>query len=276
MLCLLEHKLQEQGASSDEARAGLEKLADGFGYDATWTFSPRAGLDGLVVLVKRSSGDLVTPPTEPRLASEPCVHERRLLHVELHDLHILLVYAPNSGRPGRLAFRTDEWEPSVRDLIRRLQSSNSPATKPLLLQGDLNVAHVRALDAWGSTLAEFGGGKASGRTPQEAAAFDKLLSECGLLDGFRALHPSERSATCWAQKKTGQPLQREFWKRYDYAVVSKQLVVAPGGGGEAMGGPPGLRLVDVRHLDGAFEGGRPDHVPVESIFERARVRARSV
>ena len=33
MLCLLEHKLQAQGASSDEARAGLEKLADDLGYN---------------------------------------------------------------------------------------------------------------------------------------------------------------------------------------------------------------------------------------------------
>ena len=191
MLCLLEHKLQAQGASSDEARAGLEKLADDLGYDATWTFSPRAGLDGLVVLVRRSTGGdqqlLVAPPTEPRLASDACAHERRLLHVELRDLHVLLVYAPNSGRPGRLAFRTEQWEPSVRDLIRRLlQSSSSSSSKPILLQGDLNVAHVRALDAWGSTLAEFGGGKASGRTPEEA--FD-AARRVWAARRLRALHP---------------------------------------------------------------------------------------
>lgn len=260
MLCLLEHKLQPLGTSSEEARACLEKLADSFGYDATWTYSPRAGLDGLVVLVLRTT-DLIAPPSEPRLASESCGHERRLLHVELHDLHVLLVYAPNSGRPGRLAFRIQQWEPSMRELIRRLLSS----AKPVLLQGDLNVAHVRALDAWGSTLAEFGGGKASGRTPEEAAAFDALLAECGLVDGFRAFHPTDKSATCWAQKRTGQPHQREHWKRYDYAVVSKTLV-ANVDCDEMI--KPGLRLVGVHHLDGTFEGGRPDHVPVESVFER--------
>ena len=108
MLCLLEHKLQEQGASSDEARAGLEKLADGFGYDATWTFSPRAGLDGLVVLVKRSSGDLVTPPTEPRLASEPCVHERRLLHVSCMTCISCWCTLPTvAGRGGSLSAPTN-------------------------------------------------------------------------------------------------------------------------------------------------------------------------
>ena len=121
----------------------LEKLADSFGYDATWTYSPRAGLDGLVVLVLRTT-DLIAPPSEPRLASESCGHERRLLHVELHDLHVLLVYAPNSGRPGRLAFRIQQWEPSMRELIRRLLSS----AKPVLLQGDLkDTTSTRDADA---------------------------------------------------------------------------------------------------------------------------------
>ena len=150
----------------------------------------------------------------------------------------------------------------MRELIGRLQ-----ATKPILLQGDLNVAHVRTLDAWGSTLAEFGGGKASGRTPEEAAALDALLSERGLLDGFRVFHPSERSATCWAQKRVGEPQQREYWKRYDYALVSKALVADTRGAEMVEACEPKLRLVDVRHLEDAFMGGRPDHVPVESIFE---------
>ena len=55
-----------------------------------------------------------------------------------------------------------------------------------------------------------------------------------------------------------EPEQREHWKRYDYAVVSKPLVEKGKGRG---------RLVDVRHLHDAFEGGRPDHLPVESCFE---------
>ena len=121
------------------------------------------------------------------------------------------------------------------------------------------MAASRELDAWGTTDAQFGNWKASGRTREEAAAFELMLRDCGLVDGFRALHPTDCSATCWAQKKTGAPLQREHWKRYDYALASKELVL--GGGGP--------RLVDVRHLASAFEGGRPDHLPVEIVWRGA-------
>ena len=181
VLCLLEHKLQLGGASSLEARAQLEAIADRHGYDASWTFSPRKGRDGLVALVHRSA-HLAAPPREPSLRLASCTRERRLLHVELEELHVLLVYAPNSGQPGRLAFRLEEWEPSVRLLLCGLRGERPDGVaKALVLQGDLNVAHVRALDAWGTTHADFGGGKASGRTPEEAEALDILLRECGLV-----------------------------------------------------------------------------------------------
>ena len=101
------------------------------------------------------------------------------------------------------------------------------------------------------------------RTREEMGAFDVMLQECDLLDGYRCLHPEQRSATCWAQKKAGLADPREHWKRYDYACVSRSLV-EEGEGGSIAG--PRLRLVDVRHRGDAFAGGRPDHVPVESVF----------
>ena len=255
LLCLLEHKLQDSHhEDSNRVRAQLEALADSHGYDATWTFSPRAGRDGLVTLARRDAAMIVTPPTEPKqLLHDACVAERRLLYVELDQLHVLFAYVPNSGRDGRLEYRLNQWEPSVRAYLNSLDGK-----KPVLYQGDLNVAHNRALDCWGTTDSQFGGYKASGRTREEMVAMDTLLSECNLVDGFRHFHPNERSGTCWAQKKAGEPEQREHWKRYDYAVVSKPLVEK---------GKGRVRLVDVRHLHDAFEGGRPDHLPVESCFE---------
>ena len=264
VLCLLEHKLQADEPSSNLARAALERIGDAHGYGCTWTFSPRKGLDGLVALVRRDAGDsssrmrIIVPASEPRLTSDACAHERRLLHLEFASLHLLLAYAPNSGREGRLDFRLQQWEPSVRALLCRLASTTN---KPVLYQGDLNVAHDRASDCWGETDAQWGGGKASGRTPAEQGALDTLLAECGMVDGFRARpHAGDASATCWHQKARGAPEQRAHWKRYDYALVSRALVdeAAPRGAG--------LQLVHVRHHADAFCGGRPDHLPVESVF----------
>ena len=258
LLCLIEHKLQDSAhhKESASAREQLESLAEEEGYVATWTFSPRPGLDGLVTL-SRHDAVIVTPPMEPVLSSDACTKERRLIYVELEQMHVVFAYAPNSGREGRLRHRLEEWEPSVREHLRALAASG----KPVLYQGDLNVAHARELDCWGTTDAQFGGYKASGRTREEMAAMDTLLSECGLVDGFRHFHPEERSPTCWAQKKGGEPEQREHWKRYDYALVSKSLVK-----GGQRGNSSGFRLLDVRHCGDAFEGGRPDHLPVESCF----------
>ena len=142
----------------------------------------------------------------------------------------------------------------------------------------------------GTTAAQFGNFKASGRTREEAAAFGQMLSECDLKDGFRELNPQDRarSATCWAQKKRGAAEQRQHWKRYDYCVVSSSLLggaaaAAAGGGDEGRrldaeeqeqsgsnGGGGGrslpVQLAEVRHLANAFKGGRPDHLPVESTF----------
>ena len=161
------------------------------------------------------------------------------------------------GNGTRRTLRLEQWEPAVRRWISGLLAE---AHKPLVYQGDLNVAHKRFLDCYKHDPANC---TASGRTEAEMAAMDALLEGCELIDGFRHCHPQERSGTCWHTKKVGADSPREHWKRYDYALVSRSLVEG-GAGGNGRGGK--LRLADVRHLSDAFEGGQPDHVPVESVF----------
>lgn len=273
MVCLIEHKLQAAPhESSMQVREHLERLAIALGYGATWTFSSRAGSDGLVLLASHSAR-FVRAPFEPTLQSEDdaCNHERRLLCCELESLSVLFADVPNSSTPTspRRSLRLDNWEPSVRRLLLGLKA-------PVLYQGDLNVAHQRVLDCYKEDPQ---GCTASGRTREEMAAMDTLLKECELVDGFRHCHPTERSATCWATKKAGDAEPRQYWKRYDYALVSRVLAAdgrasqgaashgAASHGAASQGAARGLRLVDVRHLGDTFEGGQPDHVPVESVFE---------
>ena len=135
------------------------------------------------------------------------------------------------------------------------------ASHPPVLNGE-SVSRARGT----GPPVSWGGGKRSGRTPAEQGALDTLLVECGMVDGFRACpRPGDTSATCWVHT-------REHWKRYDYALVSAALVGASGGRaglGHGGGAPGGVRLVQVRHHADAFEGSRPDHLPVESVFASA-------
>jgi exonuclease III len=202
-----------------------------------------------------------------------CTSERRLLCVSMPDLTVVCVYAPNSGRKGRLEFRVNQWEPSVRALISNLRGSSASCggdagqrPTPLIYLGDLNVAHVRALDCWGTTDSQWGNWKASGRTREEASALDLLLSECGLIDSFRHFHPSTKSGTCWAQKAANVPVeaQRQHWKRYDYALITHDLLNTTTSVRKSEVAP-GLRVEGVQHLADAFSGGRPDHLPVQVV-----------
>ena len=95
MLCLLEHKLQAPPhTESTEAKRLLESIASEFGYACVWTYSPRKGFDGLVALVAQSQ-HASRLPSEPSLASVGCTSERRLLAVELDEMHVVFCYAPN-------------------------------------------------------------------------------------------------------------------------------------------------------------------------------------
>ena len=302
-LCLIEHKLQQadtKDSQSVAARHSLESLAGEEGYRAFWTFSSRKGRDGLVALVHRDAPlrNVTYGLPSHYEAAEICNSEGRLMTLEFDKVWLVFVYVPNTAAgkaSDRWSYRLGSWEVDVRSYLNELQ-----ATKPVVYQGDLNVAHQRELDGWGTTPQQFGGFRAAGRTREEAAAMDCLLHECALVDGFRHLYPEKKDGTCWSSKPKNAPAQREYWKRYDYALVSRALVQLAGiaSSAESAASPQGaettsaaasaarfatlaaarapewplqqepLCLVDVRHLGDAFEGGQPDHLPVEAQLDK--------
>ncbi|NXE71594.1 APEX1 lyase, partial [Calcarius ornatus] len=130
------------------------------------------------------------------------------------SLFVVCAYVPNAGRGlARL-------EPRLRfdaAFLRFLRALD--ARKPVLLCGDLNVAHGEI------DLCHPKANRASaGFTPQEREGFTKLL-DSGFVDSFRHLYPEARGAfTFWTY--LGAARARNVGWRLDYAVVSRRLLGA--------------------------------------------------
>lgn len=109
--------------------------------------------------------------------------EGRLITVELDSLYLVGCYVPNSGEGlKRLDYRLNEWDPFLRQYLKDLHNK-----KPVILAGDLNVAHLD-LDIYNHEAKHIV--KQAGLTPQERASFGIMLGE-GFVDALRFLRPSK-------------------------------------------------------------------------------------
>lgn len=136
--------------------------------------------------------------------------EGRVITAEFEDFYLVNCYTPNSQRElTRLAYR-QTWDRDFRRYLRRLDKE-----KPVLLCGDLNVAHqeidlARPRENRGN----------SGFTDEERAGFASLL-KAGFVDSFRALEPSGGHYSWWTYR-AGAREKNVGW-RIDYWCVSKRL-----------------------------------------------------
>jgi exodeoxyribonuclease-3 len=141
------------------------------------------------------------------------IKEGRLLTLEFTNYYIVNCYTVNSKQKlERLEQRTTVWEPLFRKYINKLQEE-----KAVIVVGDLNVAHTDK-DIYSTT----GKNKSAGFTKEEREQFDNLLEECGLIDTFRHLHPTEKKYTYFSNFAKSR--ERNKGWRIDYALVSKKLV----------------------------------------------------
>lgn len=138
--------------------------------------------------------------------------EGRVITAEFPDFYLVCCYTPNS-QDGlrRLDYRL-QWEADFRAHLQTLD-----AQKPVILCGDLNVAHEE-IDLKNPNTNH----KNPGFTDQERGAFTALL-EAGFADSFRALHPDARDAYSWWSYRAGARERNVGW-RIDYFVVSQRLL----------------------------------------------------
>ena len=112
--------------------------------------------------------------------------EGRLITAEFADFYIITCYTPNSQQElKRLDFRV-KWENELRKYIAELEKM-----KPVILCGDLNVAH-QEIDLKNPKTNR----KNAGFTDEEREEMTKLLNQ-GYIDTFRYLHPDVTGEYSW-------------------------------------------------------------------------------
>ncbi len=121
------------------------------------------------------------------------------------------VYTPNAQRDlARLSYRL-EWEDRMRSYLKKLD-----AVKPVILCGDLNVAHEEI------DLRNFKSNKGnSGFTEEERGKLTKLL-QAGFIDTFRYFYPNKDGAYTW-WSYMNKVRERNIGWRIDYFLVSTRL-----------------------------------------------------
>ena len=146
-------------------------------------FEAKKGYSGALVLLHQSCKPLsIVAEDLPSAANEG-----RMVVMSFDSFHAVLCYVPNSGDGlKRLSERIEQWDVQLRE---RLQSLS--ATKPVVLMGDLNVAH-QDKDIWNVEAPHVP--KSAGTTAEERESFGKLL-DCGFKDRVHLELSIERGRT---------------------------------------------------------------------------------
>lgn len=195
IFCIQETKLQEGQINLD-----LE------GYEQYWNYAVKKGYSGTAVFTKKK-------PLSIRYGVGIAEHEQegRVITLEFEAFYLVNVYTPNSQRElARLDYRM-AWEDVFRNYLKELD-----AKKPVVLCGDLNVAH-KEIDLKNPKTNR----KNAGFTDEEREKMTQLL-EAGFIDTFRYFYPQQEGAyTWWSYMRKAR--ERNAGWRIDYFIVSERL-----------------------------------------------------
>lgn len=137
--------------------------------------------------------------------------EGRVITLEFNDFYLINVYSPNS-KEGllRLSYRM-EYEDKLRRYLNFISSK-----KPIILCGDLNVAHEEIdIKNPKNNL------RSAGFTIEERTKLTELLNN-GFIDTFRFLHPNDVKYSWWSYRFKAR--EKNAGWRIDYFIISKELL----------------------------------------------------
>ena len=197
VFCLQETKLQHH--------AGDLEL-DLPGYHQFWNSAEKKGYSGVAVFTK----------TEPLsvtygLGVEDHDHEGRVITAEYEDFYLVCCYTPNAQNElKRLDYRMT-WEDDFRAYLQKLD-----AVKPVILCGDLNVAH-QEIDLKSPKTNR----RNAGFTDEEREKMTDLLA-AGFSDTYRTLYPEKVEYSWWSYRFKAR--EKNAGWRIDYFIVSNRLM----------------------------------------------------
>jgi exodeoxyribonuclease-3 len=176
------------------------------GYQQFWNYAEKKGYSGTAIFTKHAPLSVYYG-----VGVEELDTEGRLITLEYEDFYLVTCYTPNAQQElARIEHRL-KWEDAFRAYLCKLD-----AKKPVIICGDLNVAH-KEIDLK-NPAANRG---SAGFSDEERAAFTSLL-DSGFTDSFRHLYPDVTGAYSWWSYRFNARKNNAGW-RIDYFLVSNRL-----------------------------------------------------
>ena len=195
IFCIQERKLQ----------AGQIQL-DLPGYCQYWNYAEKKGYSGTAMFCKQEPLRVMYG-----IGEEEHDHEGRVITAEFEDFFAVTCYTPNSQNELRRLDYRMTWEDAFRSYLKGLDTQ-----KPVILCGDLNVAH-KEIDLKNPKTNR----KNAGFTDEERAKMTALL-DSGFTDTFRYFYPDREGIYSWWSYRFRAREKNAGW-RIDYFITSKSL-----------------------------------------------------
>ncbi|PAF42423.1 exodeoxyribonuclease III [Helicobacter sp. 11S02629-2] len=195
IFCIQESKMQEAQSTFDFSP-----------YYVSWNDAEKKGYSGVVTFSKTKPLSVTND-----MGIERHDKEGRIICSEFSRFFLVNVYTPNSkSELERLEYR-QEWEDDFRAYLLNLHK-----TKPVVVCGDLNVAH-NEIDLKNPKTNT----RNAGFTIEERTKFSKLL-DSGFIDTFRYFYPDKVGAYSWWSYRANARANNTGW-RIDYFLTTSDL-----------------------------------------------------
>ena len=176
------------------------------GYTSYWNSAEKKGYAGTAIFTKQKPINVTYG-----IGIEEHDKEGRVITLEFEKFYMVDIYTPNSKRElERLEYR-QIWEDEIRKYLLKLNE-----TKPVIMCGDLNVAH-KEIDLKNPKTNRHN----AGFTDEERNKMTELL-DSGFTDTFRYLYPEKENAYSW-WSYMGHAREKNVGWRIDYFIVSKSI-----------------------------------------------------